>query len=808
MTENRILCTAIRTKPRESRGCFRWPRSSLVAALSRCAACLLWIAFLALQISCPGASLAQEKDPLDQYNVVWNSPSKDSAGSMPLGNGDIGLNLWVEADGDLLFYLSKTDAWDEHARLLKLGRVRVKLLPNPFAKGLPFRQELKLRSSEIQIRAGEKNSEVTLKIWVDANRPVVRVEAEGQQPFTLEASLEVWRKEQRLLTAGEAHGVDGFAADQPPFVWPDTILAGQKDRIVWYHRNEKSIWPATLRHQDLESCISQFTDPLLGRTFGGAIKGDGLVHESDTSLKSSAPRRRFTLSIYPLTAQTASAEAWLTLLNRHIAAIDAASLEAARAEHSRWWHEFWNRSWIRITGSKAPSPTAEKMVRNKLPLRIGADRNGALAASGDTEGPAQPDYEVVSQGYARQRFLNACAGRGAFPIKFNGSIFTADVIGQYDGDYRQWGGCYWFQNTRLPCWPMLASGDFDLMQPFFAMYRNALPLAKARTQVYYQHGGAFFPETMYFWGTYANSDMGYGWNRAGEPLGRTVNRYIRFYWSGGLELTAMMLDYFSCTQDQSFLRDTLLPLADEVLEFYARHYPRQPNGKILFAPAQALETWWECENPMPEVAGLRFVLQQLLSFPAGLIGEARLSAWKKLESELPPVPIRQLDGQKILLPAESFRTQQNMENPELYAIFPYRLYGVGKPDLEMARQTFARRQFKGNRGWQQDDTQMAFLGLADEARKYVTGRFASKHAGSRFPAFWGPNFDWIPDQDHGGNGLMALQTMLLQTEGRKILLFPAWPKAWDVEFKLHAPFNTTQKASIASGKAGPVEGLT
>ena len=185
---------------------------------------------------------------------------------------------------------------------------------------------------------------------------------------------------------------------------------------------------------------------------------------------------------------------------------------------------------------------------------------------------------------------------------------------------------------------------------------------------------------------------------------------------------------------------------------------------------------------------------------AARAGEARLSAWKKLESELPPVPIRQLDGQKILLPAESFRTQQNMENPELYAIFPYRLYGVGKPDLEMARQTFARRQFKGNRGWQQDDTQMAFLGLADEARKYVTGRFASKHAGSRFPAFWGPNFDWIPDQDHGGNGLMALQTMLLQTEGRKILLFPAWPKAWDVEFKLHAPFNTTVEGVYRDGK--------
>lgn len=61
---------------------------------------------------------------------------------MPLGNGDIGLNVWGEEDGDLLFYLSKTDAWDENARLLKLGRIRVSLRPNPFRAGLPFRQTL------------------------------------------------------------------------------------------------------------------------------------------------------------------------------------------------------------------------------------------------------------------------------------------------------------------------------------------------------------------------------------------------------------------------------------------------------------------------------------------------------------------------------------------------------------------------------------------------------------------------------------------------------------------------------------------
>ncbi len=73
--------------------------------------------------------------PVDAYNVVWSSPSANHHGSMPLGNGDIALNAWMTADGDLHFYISKTDAWDDNARLVKVGKVRVHFDPNPIAAG-------------------------------------------------------------------------------------------------------------------------------------------------------------------------------------------------------------------------------------------------------------------------------------------------------------------------------------------------------------------------------------------------------------------------------------------------------------------------------------------------------------------------------------------------------------------------------------------------------------------------------------------------------------------------------------------------
>jgi hypothetical protein len=42
--------------------------------------------------------------------------------------------------------------------------------------------------------------------------------------------------------------------------------------------------------------------------------------------------------------------------------------------------------------------------------------------------------------------------------------------------------------------------------------------------------------------------------------------------------------------------------------------------------------------------------------------------------------------------------------------------------------------------------------------------------------------------------------MLLQADGRKIYLLPAWPKDWDCEFKLHAPYQTVIEGKVVEGK--------
>ena len=206
---------------------------------------------------------------------------------MPLGNGDIGLNVWVEESGDLVFYIGKTDAWSESARLLKLGRVRVRLSPNPFGSGQPFRQTLKLSTGEILIEGGKPGGEMKLRVWVDANHPVIRVESDATQNTEMQVIYERWRDQQRRMEGQElasAYGLD--QGPEPVIVYGDTIQQDVANRVVWYHRNVRSYWPGIVKLQGMFDFASAFDEPLLHRTFGAAMEGEGFSKINPTTLRS------------------------------------------------------------------------------------------------------------------------------------------------------------------------------------------------------------------------------------------------------------------------------------------------------------------------------------------------------------------------------------------------------------------------------------------------------------------------------------------------------------------------------------------
>ena len=712
----------------------------------------------------------------EKYNVIWDSQSKDSWGSMPAGNGDIGANVWVTADGELQFFISKTDAFSENARLLKIGKVKVKFTPN-ILSGKDFKQELDLYSGKIKITAGEPGQKAALEFWIDANNPAIVIEGECDVPVKMEVSYEGWRNSRRQLIQKEMHSAVGLiGSPDPVYVEPDTVLRRQAE-LLWCHHNRRSIWKNVLELQALGELAHQLNDPLLNRTFGALVYGKNLNKESDIKLVSGKPDKKFNVSVIVNTEFADNAFTWAQDISDLKIEIEKQSIATRKRAHNNWWKGFWNRHYMFIDSETQPEETF-----------------------------------TVTRGYLLQRYINACGGRGKLPIKFNGSIFTVDMVNDLylwsgenlkglNADYRSWGGLYWWQNTRLLYWTMLYSGDFEMMKPLFKMYIDALPLLKYRTRKYYGHDGAFCSETMYFWGTTDNA--GYGWNRKDMPDGLVKSMYGRYYWQSGIELVAMMQDYYLFTGDTDFLNNQLTVFAREILTFYNEHYRKDETGKIVIYPTQSLETYWEGTiNPLPEIAGLKFITERFLKMDKLTGDNPFISLCETVRNSLPEILVRQDDdGQQLLSPAQVLTWEKrNSENPELYAIFPYRLFGQGKNNLELARNTFNKRLHKQFSGWQQDAIQAALLGLTGESQRMIVHNFSEKHEGSRFPAFWGPNYDWIPDQCHGNVNMRALQNMLIQDVDGKIHLFPAWPQEWNVDFKLYAPFNTIVEGSVKQGE--------
>jgi alpha-L-fucosidase 2 len=244
------------------------------------------------------------------------------------------------------------------------------------------------------------------------------------------------------------------------------------------------------------------------------------------------------------------------------------------------------------------------------------------------------------------------------------------------------------------------------------------------------------------------------------------------------------------------------------------------DGKLHFSPSQSLETDRPAVDPAPDVDGLWAVLPRLIALPEDLTTASQRAKWKAMLAELPAVPQGRTDaagkhpstpaaqdpnGRQILLTAAQWTPSGpngkagNVENPELYGVFPYGLFGVGMPGLELARNTFAARRFVGSTCWGQDGEDAATLGLTADAQHEAVANFTA-YGAERFQWFWKRGHDWEPDMDNGGAGMTILQRMLLQTRGNRLLLFPAWPKEWNVDFKLHAPGNTTVEGTFRDGK--------
>lgn len=749
---------------------------------------LVGLLFLVATVNILSAQTVQ----LDQYNVVWKSQSKNSGESMPCGGGDIGLNVWVE-NGELLFYLSRSGAFDENNLFPKFGRVRMKFTPNPF-DGEEFRQELRLKDGYIEIFGKREGKNVKIKVWVDVFHPVVHVETESGEAVNLEAIYENWRmKDLEWTNNNQINASRGYAgAPVKAIVFKDSVNF-DGDNVIWYHRNRnKSLFDITVTQQGLDPVKEQLWNPLKNMTFGGLMTGENLKPAGITEgkyvdtdfhgwkLQSIKPSRKHHLKVFLHIDNTPDLLTWRIGLAKIVK--EANIVQKTASQKSKiWWNEFWNRSFIAVNQSKPD--------------------------------PSSPTWQI-GRNYQLFRYQLGCNAYGSYPTKFNGGLFTYDPYFvstklPFTPDHRNWGGgTFTAQNQRLVYFPMFRSGDFDMLPAQLDFYLRAQHNAEIRTAFCWGHKGASFCEQIEQFGLPVAFE--YGWKRPEIfPKGLEYNNWLEYLWDTQLEFCLMMLDLEQYNGENI---SKYIPFIESCLTFFNEHYKmealqrgRQPfdsEGHLILYPGSAQETYKMAYNSTSTIAGLKTILTRLLMLPENYLNPEKRSHWEEMLKRIPPIAFRDKEGHKTISPAWVWARINNQEIPQLYPVYPWGIYGIGKPDLDLAINTWKYGtdlpNQKNHISWHQDAIFCARLGLTEEAAAITIKKLQDSER--RYPTFWGPGHDYVPDHNWGGSGMIGLQEMLMQTDNKKIYLLPAWPKDWNVDFKLHAPFQTVVEASVQNGK--------
>jgi hypothetical protein len=380
--------------------------------------------------------------------------------------------LLTGTEGTILFYIAQSGTFDENNSLLKLGRARLTLDPNPFALGSThFEQRLLLQDGFIQLTGS--NSTI-VRLWVDVFDPVIHVDFSSAIQLDVLIGLESWRHEDHLMSVGEQdqsswQGIPNLNIS----TYKDSVSFNQNGVIASHRNRNHTVFDATVEQQELGRYKEDLYNPLENNTFGLRVSATGLVPASVTSghyadrsyrswnLKSQEPTRISNISITLHQNQTSSLDEWQSQLETvaNLSSTDqTATLE--------WWHAFWNRSHIFINVDLDPS---------------------------------EPSFQV-GKNYQLFRYMLGCNAYGEWPTRFNGGLFTFDPAFvdshyNYSADFRLWsGGTFTAQNQRLVYWPMLKSGDIDMMKPQFDFYQRITQTNQVRGREYYGLNQTYFTE--------------------------------------------------------------------------------------------------------------------------------------------------------------------------------------------------------------------------------------------------------------------------------------------------------------------------
>ena len=765
----------------------------------------------------------QPIDPLallEAYNPRWTGVGGSDRASVPLGNGELCSNVWVQRDG-IHLYLARSDAISELDRTLKLGEFVVTLDPNPFEEGT-VRQELNLRDGSFHVSAEGPFGSVRVVVLIDSESDAAIIRITSRRSLNAQLETRTWRIDNNDATAaaGSIWGDEdrGMASELAAVVESADIFNPRADGVLLYHHNRQSIVPGIANMHNLADLLPALPDLALGRIFGSFTSADQpALIDGNTVRVDGATSVDFRVATFsgqelPVTDLVRDATATLR---------DAETCQQRTARH---WNSYWKRSWIFVSGDvQAERQTTDEVAQ--------------AAAANDLPTPVIFTGSAVTRSYLLTKWMTACGSRGAMPILYNGALFTTmpgagrhltlDAFGEaftaepssrptleLNPDERSWTTEHLWQNLRLPYYSLLARGETEPLLTLFAYYRRFWTLNRERAHRQYGALGQWNTEMTLSCGL--QSPAIYGLHRDGLEDGYTTNR-----WGGainlspGLELCKLMFDYWRFTGEEGFLTDELVPYAWDLIDFARSCYYRSDPSRLEFGPLNSLETYFDTVNPVAVVAGYRRLVRDLKRLPSTFRGNS--IALDEFSDLLPAIPL-EADGESIA-PATSYEpTRKNVESPELYTLFPFDLRE--ELDEALLQRTWVKCvQVSGAlrpatlgepvgtpsySGWQYQAPAAVLLGRISVATEALRHNAALRNPGYSFPAMWGPIYDAVPDVDHGANILNTLHLMIREAVTQPEICAQI-PGSWSLDFRVFDENGEPVQGRIENGRLELVE---
>jgi hypothetical protein len=751
---------------------------------------------------------AKDEPPMSQPQIVMVQPAARPVEGLPIGNGRMGTLVWT-TPGAVEFQINRVDVFavNRDARGKRFGaagwtresstdyggactRVSIAVGGEPFHPGPHFAQRLSLADARCEV-GGER---VRAACWVAAEDDVLVVEVtdERDSPQPIEVKLAMWRE-------------------------PEVRIGPHSAAYAWRQGKDRVAVVQTFREAK-HFCAS-----------AAAVSSPGSAAQFlDVDAKSRilrlpparGSRRVLIASVASMDGgfdAGAASEQVLTAL--------AASEALAEAEdrHRRWWREFCGRTFVRIKSS---------------------DGRGEQAAR---------DREIFL-------YHMACTSRGAFPPKWNGAIFLTD------GDARDWGNQYWLWTTEMLYWPLHAADASDLAEPFFEMHRKALPSLATAARQRWNADGLFLPEVMpcdgpaelpedlvaeyraIFSASRPNTGISpqlaaaCAYDLHLSTLLYAADKHPGAYsWvshtaSSGAEVAAHAWWRYRYTGDQAWLRSHAYPLLRGVAEFYRSLARRGDDGRRHIHGTNAHEDFWGVTDSIMDLAAIRGTLPLAIRAAEILKTDAELRGqWKAFLAELAPYPLGADPRAKALTGAAladdawgagylgTVNGSHNSEDVQLTPIFPFEDWTLETREAAMdavAKRTLALApQHRAVLGGAKLSTALRSpiaavrAGAGEELPAILESyraAFAPLQNGFSLFEQITPGYQ-AHSIEHLGLLTMILQEALLQSvsprpgEPEVIRVFPAWPRAWDAEFRLLARGGFLVTAVIHGGEIQTVE---